>query len=208
MGVSPYVRKVRFVLTFKGIEYDLDPVIPGNTPDDYKVFSPLGKIPAFKMGDFAISDSSVIAHYIENKFNHQSIFPQNPEDMARALWFDEYAGSRMTEILVGIFFNKIAKPALFKMPADMKRVNELEARLPEVFDYLENQVSARRYLVGEAVTLADFAVISAIQNFIMAGYEIESEKWPESARYYKELIKHPAIAAVLEKETAEMAQLS
>ena len=36
MGVSPYVRKVRFVLAFKGIEYDFDPVIPGQAPENFK----------------------------------------------------------------------------------------------------------------------------------------------------------------------------
>lgn len=207
IGASPYVRKIRFILAFKGIEYDFDPVIPGQTPEGYSDFSPLNKVPAFRFGDFAISDSSVIAQYIEKKFNHQSIFPENAEDYAKALWFEEYADSRMTEILGGIFFNKFAKPLVFKMPADLERVAELETRLPEVFDYLEKQVSHKKYLVGESISLADFAVIAILQNFTIAGYEIDAQKWPASATYYNELIQHPAISVVIAKEAIEMAKM-
>ena len=208
IGVSPYVRKVRFVLACKGIEYDFDPVIPGQTPEDYSEFSPLKKVPAFRVGDFAISDSSVICQYIEKKFNHQSIYPDSAEDLARALWFEEYADSRMTEILGGIFFNKIAKPLVFKMPADMERVAELEARLPEVFDYLEKHLEGNKYLVGNSISLADFSVISILQNFIIAGYTIDAEKWPGSAAYHQQIIQHPAISMVLDKEVTEMAQMA
>lgn len=187
IGASPYVRKVRFVLAFKGIEYDFDPVIPGKTPEGFSEFSPLNKVPAFKLGDFAISDSSVICQYIEKKFNHQSIYPENVEDLARTLWFEEYSDSHMTEILGGIFFNKLAKSLIFKVPADMERVTELEERLPEVFDYLEIQIAGRDYLVGETITLADFAVVIILQNFVMAGYSIDSEKWPASAAYHQQI---------------------
>jgi glutathione S-transferase len=208
IGVSPYVRKVRFILAFKGIDYNFEPILPGQGPDDYSEFSPLNKIPALTCGDFAISDSSVIAQYLERKFADQSIFPTRDEDYARTLWLEEYADSRMTEILVGIFFNKIAKPLVFKVPADMEKVAELEARLPEVFDYLEKQVTNKQYLVDDSISLADFSVISVLQNFVLAGYKVDAERWPETSRYYLGLLEHAAINSVLEKEAAELAQMA
>ena len=39
IGLSPYVRKVRFALAFKGIEYDLEPVIPRKTPEGFEKIS-------------------------------------------------------------------------------------------------------------------------------------------------------------------------
>jgi len=43
-SVSPFVRKVRVALAEKKIPYDLVPVFPGGTDEDFRKLSPLGKI--------------------------------------------------------------------------------------------------------------------------------------------------------------------
>ncbi len=57
---SPFVRKVRVTLAEKNVPYELKPVFPGDNDPAYRKMSPLGKIPAFKDGERALSDSSVI----------------------------------------------------------------------------------------------------------------------------------------------------
>ena len=207
IGISPYVRKVRFVLAFKGIEYNLDPVIPGKVPEGFSEKSPINKIPALTIGDFSISDSSVICQYLERKFDHQGILPKDSEGVARALWFEEYADSRMTEIFGGIFFNKVAKPKVFGMEPDLETVASLEARVPEVMDYLEKELESKDYLVNDTISLADFSIVSVFQNYFIAGYAIDESNWPNVARYHKSIIKHPAISVVLEQEAQELAKM-
>ena len=62
--VSPFVRKVMVALAEKGIGYEHDPVVPAVAPAEFKRVSkdvsPLGRIPAYRDGDFALADSSVI----------------------------------------------------------------------------------------------------------------------------------------------------
>ncbi|MCM8535572.1 MAG: glutathione S-transferase family protein [Lentisphaeraceae bacterium] len=207
IGISPYVRKVRFILTFKDIEYDLDPIIPGKAPEGFSEKSPINKIPALSVGDFSISDSSVISQYIERKFDHQHVLPKDAEGLAKTLWFEEYADSRMTEILGGIFFNKFAKPKVFGMDPDLKVVKSLEARVPELMNYLEKQLIGKDYLVNDTITLADMAVVSILQNYLIAGYEIDGATWPNLARYHTAIVQHPAVSIVLEQEAKELAEM-
>ena len=89
-SVSPFVRKIRVVLAEKGLDYEHEQVNPFSAPPGWREISPLGRIPAFKDGDRIINDSSVIAAYLEKKFPKPALYPSDPYDYARALWFEEF----------------------------------------------------------------------------------------------------------------------
>src|SRR2546422_5505554 len=93
--LSPFVRKVRVAMAEKGLKYDLDPVIPVNVSPEYRKISPLGKVPAFRDGDRTLADSSVICSYLERTHPNPPLYPTDPYDYARALWFEEYADGGM-----------------------------------------------------------------------------------------------------------------
>ena len=203
IGVSLYVRKVRFLLEHKGVEYDFDPVLPSKSAD-YLEISPLGKVPALRCGDFGISDSSVMALYLEKKYPQNPTLPKNPEEYARALWFDEYSDTKMTEIISTVFFEKFGKPMLFDQQPDQERIAELETHFPEIFDYLEKQLIGKNYLAGEALSIGDFAVISNLYNHLACGYTIDENSWPNLSSYQARLLAEPAIASVIAQEREEM----
>ncbi len=57
-SLSPFVRKVVAFAAEKGIELEVKPVGPGSQDPEFREASPFGKMPGFRDGDFAISDSS------------------------------------------------------------------------------------------------------------------------------------------------------
>ena len=57
------MRKVLAFAAEKGIEVELKPTGLGNKDPEFLEASPFGKIPGFRDGDFAISDSSAIIPY-------------------------------------------------------------------------------------------------------------------------------------------------
>ena len=59
-NVSPYVRKVRVALAYKGIEYESVFQNPWGAPPEYVEKSPLSKIPCWEEGDLVLPDSSVL----------------------------------------------------------------------------------------------------------------------------------------------------
>src|SRR3981189_3033507 len=74
-SVSPFVRKVRIVLTEKGLLYRHENVNVAKPPDGWRELSPLGKIPAFKDCDRALAGSSVICAYLEHRFPMPPLYP-------------------------------------------------------------------------------------------------------------------------------------
>ena len=60
VNASPFVRKVRVALAEKGIDYELNPVMPIGQSPEYLRKSPLGKVPCYEDGDFTLPDSSCI----------------------------------------------------------------------------------------------------------------------------------------------------
>ena len=101
---SPYVRKVRVALAYKGIEYDNTQQIPFGAPPEYVAKSPLSKIPCWEEGDLILPDSSVILSYLEHRYPEPPLLPAEPGTRARALWFEEYADSHMITTLFGAIF--------------------------------------------------------------------------------------------------------
>ena len=96
--LSPFVRKARVALAEKGVDYELDPLVPFGVADEYKKLSPLKKIPCWEEGDFALPDSSAIVAYLERIQPEPSLYPQDPKQFARALWYEEYADTKLAEV--------------------------------------------------------------------------------------------------------------
>lgn len=204
LPVSLYVRKVRFLLEYKGLDYELDPVVPMNPPEGFTKISPLGKIPVLRIGDFTISDSSVIIQYLDKAFPEKLLTPKDAEDFARSLWFDEYSDTKMAQTISAIFFERFGKPMLMKIAADEDRIANLEKEVPAVFDYLNSQLEGKNFLTGSTITLGDLGVVSNLYNHSCCGYTIDDARWPNLAAYYKRAIRLPFIESALQKEREEV----
>ena len=96
---SPFVRKVAVALGEKSIAYDHDPIVPFGLNLEYRKISPLGKIPAFRDGDRTLADSSVIIAYLERIHPEPPLYPSDPYDYARSLWYEEYGDGGLAPIM-------------------------------------------------------------------------------------------------------------
>ena len=203
--VSPFVRKVRVVLAEKGVAHDLDPVVPFNVSDEFRKASPLGKIPAWRDGERTLADSSVICAYLERKHPQPALYPSDPYDYARALWFEEYADGGLVPIAgPKVFFQKIVQPKFFNQPTDeavvTKAVNE---ELPPMFDYLNGELAeGSTTFVGKQFTIADVAVASIFVNLQHAGVGVDPKRWPRLAKALASTFERPSFRALIQEEKA------
>jgi glutathione S-transferase len=202
VGASPFVRKVRVVLAEKGISYEHDPVIPVNVSAEYKKISPLGKIPAYKDGDRTLADSSVICAYLERTHPQPALYPSDPYEFARALWFEEYADSALVAVFgPKIFFQKVVQPKFFNQPGDDAVVQKAVAEeLPPLFDYLEGEVGEGGVIAGTRFSIGDIAIASQFINLTFAGYGADAKRWPKLARYVDHVCARPSIKKFIEEE--------
>src|SRR6185369_2543495 len=122
--LSPFVRKVRIVLTEKQIPYELVRANPFEKSPEFLALSPLGRIPALEDEEGRkLADSSVIAEYLEERFPEPALFPRDPYERARVRWFDEYADGGMGPSLTGkVFFQRVISAKLMRNAADERVV--------------------------------------------------------------------------------------
>ncbi len=204
-SASPFVRKARVAFAEKGVAYELNPIMPFGPNPEYMKKSPLGKIPCLEDGDFVLPDSSCIVAYLERANPNPPLYPSDPKEYGRALWYEEYADTRLVENLGAVFFERVVK-SMLQQETDHERVKQvLGEGVPPVFDYLEGEIGDREVLVGTHFSVADIAICSPFVNFMHAGESVDASRWPRLAAYVERTHARPSFKALIEEEKAQFA---
>ena len=202
--VSPYVRKVLACINLKGLPYEVDPITPFYGNDEFERLSPLRRIPVLIDGDFSVSDSSAICAYLDEAYPGRPLFPGGPKDRARARWLEEYADSRLGDLFIwALFYQKIVRPLVWGEPADQARIDKaVNEEIPAALDYLEGELPAEGFLFGQ-IGVADISIASFFRNGAYAGFSVDADRWPRTARFVERALAHPCIADLLRFEDVQ-----
>lgn len=197
-NISPFVRKVKVVLAEKNIDYKHIEVLPisvlkatdKKVPETFAKISPLGKVPALENDGIGIADSSVIAQYLEAKYpKSPKLYPKNPEVLAKALWFENYADNVIGVAMKHIFLESFVKPKLLNVSGDETLLKQgLEVELPAVLNYLESELGNSKWLAGDEFSIADIAVTTHFVTLKQAGVEVDAKVYPKTAKYLKKVM--------------------
>ena len=204
-SVSPFVRKVRVTLLEKGIAYTLEQVNPFTPPPEFLAISPLKRIPVLRDTDQpepnTLPDSSIICDYLEHKYPKPALYPTDPFERAKALWYEEYADSVLaTNIGGGLFFERVVKKMMRGETDEAVCQKTLTEKLPPLFDHLEHEVGAKEYLAARAFSIADISVATMFVNFDHSGEVIDTKRWPKLAAYIGRIHARPSFKAMLDEE--------
>ena len=206
--MSPFVRKVAAYAAEKGLEIDLQPTgFPDHT-EEFCAASPFKKMPALADGDYRLSDSSAIIHYLEAKYPEPELIPSEPRARGRVIWFDEFSDTILFACGQKVFFNRVVAPRFLGRPGD-EAVAEAALRVewPPIVDYLESVVPDEGgYLVGDRLTLADISVASPLGNFRHLGIEIDPSRHPRTRAFIDRMLDRPSFKNWLDREAAYLAK--
>jgi len=208
-ALSPFVRKVRIAFAEKNVPLDFDGTVP--MAPEVLALHPQRKMPILRDGELVVLDSSVICAYLEKVHPKPALYPEDPAELARALYLEEYADAHMPEGMGLIIFERFVKPQILKQPTDEERVAELETAakerwfgkptsaggraMPCVLDHLESVVPADRDSVLARFSIADVALGAHLGWMTAAGFEIDATRWPRTARYRAALEARPSFKA-------------
>lgn len=197
---SPYVRKVFIALDIKDVPYGIVRQMPFSGDAEYLKINPLGKIPSLVDGDLTLCDSKVICQYLDDAYPEPRLYPMRPNDWARALWYEDLAGGRVSELAASIFFQRFMRPLAFKQEPDEELIARIiENDLPPILAYLESQIPTGGFIFGDFM-MADLAIASPFINAAYAGYEVDASRWPAVAGLIARVREQPHVKALLEKE--------
>jgi len=207
-ALSPFVRKARAAFAEKGIAYELDPVFPFNQSPEYLEMSPLGKIPCYTTpAGQHIPDSSVIIAYLERVHTDNPLYPEDPADMARALFAEEYGDSAVVAACGTVFFQKFVGPLFLNQPTDEAAVkNALEVEIPKVLNWLDKQVAGKQFFVGDKLSVADLAICSPFVNLAHAGEDFDRAKYKNFAKYLDGILGRESFASLIKEEKDSLQQ--
>lgn len=182
--LSPYVRKVLVFLDLKGIPYEIDPIVPFFGDDRFTELSPLRRIPVLIDDQVTLCDSSVICQYLEERYPEPALYPTDIADRARARWLEEFADTRIGDVIIWGLFNQVTiNPFVWGKPTDQEILRRtLEQDIPHVLNYLESQMPGDGFLFGKP-TIADIAIAVFFRNAAFARYQVDRERWPKTAAF-------------------------
>jgi glutathione S-transferase len=205
-AISPFVRKVRVMLAEKGIEYTLEQVSPFNPPPEFLAISPLKRIPVLRdtgrPEPNTLPDSSIICDYIEHKYPSPALYPADPFERAKALWYEEYADSAVAQCVgSGLFFERIVKKMMRGQTDEATVQKTLTEKLPPILDHLEAEIDGKQFLAGGAFSIADISVGTMIVNFNHAGEQIDAARWPKLAAYIGRVHARPSFKTLIDEES-------
>ncbi|PHQ80310.1 MAG: glutathione S-transferase [Coxiella sp. (in: Bacteria)] len=206
-SISPYVRKVMVALAEKDIPYKQHEILPTillnatgqAVPEEFERSSPLGKIPAIQVGDYSLSDSAVIARYLESKFTTgNSLYPKAPEAYAESLWFEHYSDTTLTDVCYKqIFLEGVVKPKILGVEPDTTLINNaIKNELPPLLKFLNESLSGKKFFSGDSFSMADVAITTQLLALEMYGVTISNE-YPNLKGHFKRIISRPSFVSIL-----------
>ena len=206
-SMSPFVRKTLAYISEKALEVELKPIGIGDPDPAFREASPFGKMPGFRDGDFAISDSTAIITYLEAKYPDPPLIPADPASRARTIWYEEFADTILAACMGKLFFNRVVAPRFLGREGDLAAADTAQAEeLPPLIDYIEKVMPASGHLVDDRLTLADLAVASPFVNLDHLGVTVDAAHHPKTAAFVAAILARPSFAATVAKEKAFFAR--
>lgn len=91
----PFCWKVRLVLLHKGIKFEQITIDTDNKPADFLAISPSGKVPLLNNNGLHISESTLIALYLDDLQNSPALFAGNAESRHKSRALNHYADTQI-----------------------------------------------------------------------------------------------------------------
>jgi glutathione S-transferase len=193
--LSPFVRKVMYLLALSKTDYKLKIIVPGSVPDDFVTISPLRRIPVLQDNEFYQADSSIVCNYLIETLNHDDLtllIPTNAQLRAHMRWLEKFADYELAPWLTFVVFRqRVLIKAAGKVPNEERIQEALSVRIPPLLDYLTNQLGSNHYFVDNRLSLADIAITSQMINFMHGGEHIDKAMWPQLSDYFERMLAMP-----------------
>ncbi len=187
--LSPNSRRVLAVAYHLGLDPELiDVSLPKgeHMQPEFIALNPNHKIPTFIDDDgFTLWESTAIMQYLAKKESGHTLYPDDLKQQADTnRWL--YWNIAHWSPACGIYVFEYLFKKLLKLgdpdPDELKKGDELFSRFADVLD---NHLKNRKWLVGDNITLADYAVGSFLDHAKVAHMPIDNFK--QIQRWYADI---------------------
>ena len=158
---SPSSRKVEAVIHHLGLEVEIQEhnfFAGGLRKPAYLALNPNARVPTLEDGNFVLWESNAITQYLADRAGDDKLFPRQAQRRADIVRWQFWELTHFNRAFGVLAFETVAK-ARHGLPRDAGAVALAQSELARCAPVLETHITGREYLVGDAVTLADYAMI-------------------------------------------------
>jgi glutathione S-transferase len=170
------------------------------TPE-YLAINPNGKVPALTDGDAKLWEADAIMVCLA-KAARSDLWPNDERQIDVMRWLS-WNAQHFTRHAGMLYFHAYIRPNLGLPPAEPNVVEETIGLLTPFAEVLNDHLRGRRYLLGDQLTVADFAV--GITLPYAEKSKIPLARFPEIARWHDRLNELPAWRAPFPEKKAAAA---
>lgn len=195
LPVSTYSAKVRMQLDLKGIKYEMLPPPGGYSSAEYMSIIELGTIPGIKDGDFCISESDVIASYIEEKYPDPTLIPGDAEARAKQRYMARYHDLWLEPHLRKTFAQ--VDPAT----RDDEVTNNLLDKFQQRIDLMEQLIEPKPFMCGDQISIADlaFPATFTLAELMLPVFDRHVRFGPRVQAWREAVYDNPVVKAVTDE---------
>lgn len=162
--VSSNSRRVAMMADHLGIDLALVPIDLASEAGRRQLdaVNPNSKIPVLVHDDFVLWESCAIMQYLADRKPGNALYPHEPQtraDINRWMFWGCQHFAAAVRILV---WENVWKKFVTGAAPDLDALARGAAELEQVAQVLDAHLAGRRFLVGDAVTLADYAVVAPL----------------------------------------------
>jgi glutathione S-transferase len=162
----------------------------------YVALNPNGKVPALEDDGFILWEANAILFYLASKRPARGLWPAEPRGQANVLrWLAWESAHWDAESIGMVTFEKNSKVVLGLGAPDPAFIARGEQNFARFAAVLDEQLKGKSWLIGEQLTIADFAIGALVPTAVRCGLRIE--RFPEIRRWYESLLTLPAWSEAL-----------
>lgn len=137
---------------------------------DYLAVNPYGRVPAMSDGDFNLSESEAIMRYIARK-SESDLYPGDLQSQAKVDQWMDYVNHHVRSPIARVQFNRVVAK-LMGAETDEKSIETGLQFLANNLPVIEETLTAQPFLCGDKMTLADIALVAALEPADMCGFDL------------------------------------
>ncbi|MEY4160374.1 MAG: hypothetical protein RLZZ136_995 [Pseudomonadota bacterium] len=165
--LCPFSRKVRLLLSEKGVAYELRRENPWQGRDEFFRMNPAGRTPVMRRTDLereiVLVDSQAICEYFEETVDRNQLIGGNAVSRAEirrlvALFDESFYG----DVTAPLLHERMKKRLVYRQSPDSKVLREAMKLAHEHLYYIDYLIDRRPWLAGATMSLADLTAAAQI----------------------------------------------
>ena len=164
--LSAPANKVRLTASALGLDveyHNLDLTKGEHKSPEYLEVNPLGKVPAIDDDGFYLFESNAICRYMANK-SDSDLYPKEAQQRALVDQWIDFSSHHILTNMGKILFNTLFAP-MMGVASNPDSIADGKKFLDNQLPVVENQLKNNKMLAGDQLSIADVAMLAAMEPF-------------------------------------------